>query len=314
MNYFLKESSERSDVKNHFKHVFNTKPFQLYEFEGYTIKNGSVSLILDKYRIIRENYSKKTMQDFLNDFKNYIGEETLNNKFKFSKRIKVDWWVIFYMEEDEKNKLFSYIVINLTKIISNDYKPLDEKKHIELFKKKDTLKDLSDLLSKYRSYKMTSGFIQQDLPLFDRVLRKDYTPWPGNLDGLLFYQSTPIYLVEFQKTKNNVENHNNNDYIYVGKELRSFKNNGYLINEKGQKVSRKPDNYRWLVLKNFSESTNINILNIVWNAESKKVVLKKIKSIDLTVNGCLGEKKIIWGDYLVTTAANKNEIQDFLLT
>lgn len=314
MNYFSKESSERSDKKNHFKHIFNQDKFTIYEFEGYTIKNNAVSLILDKYKIIKENYTvKKNIQEFLDDFKDYIGEEPLINKFKFSKKINVDWHVMFYKEEDKNERLFSYVMINLTKIIENGYRPLKEKKHFLLWKKNSTLKSFSDLLSRYRSYVMTSNFIQQDLPLFDTVLREDYTPWPGNLDGLLFYKSKPLYLVEFQKTKDDVKDHDNNNYIFVGEEKFVRQGNSYIYNEQGQKVKKKSDNYRWLVLKNFSESTNINILTVVWKENCKQVVLKKINKIDLTRHGNEGEKKIIWGNYLQTTEENKTEIQNFLL-
>lgn len=311
MNYFIKESSERSDEKNHFKQFFNVDGFQLYEFEGYTIKDGAVSLLLDKYKIIKENSPPKKINFFLNDFKNYLGEETLQNKFQFSKRIKVDWYVTFYAEEDKENKFFSYIIINLTKIIENRFIPL--KSHLILNKKNTTLAAFDQFLSDYRSYSMKAGYIQQDLPLFDRVLRENYNPWPGNLDGLLFYQGNPVYLIEFQKTKYAVEDHDNNAYIFVGDEKFQQKGNSFLINEKGRRVLKKSDSYRWLVLKNFSDTTNINILTVVWNENSEKVVLKKIQMIDLTKNLYANEKKIVWGEFLVATIENKKEIHDFLL-
>lgn len=276
------ETSERSDSVNHVRKILDrSTEFKFIDFEGYTVKNKKVTLLLDRAKYVLKpsssnKYTPKDIYTYLcNKFQN-----TIDIKKHFAEKINVPWYFVIYGENETS------IVLDM----------LNEGEKIHQFR---NFKELAEWTKEYRQYIMKSKFEEADqLPIIDKKMREIQIPWPGNLDKALCKDNNVIALIEYQKTKKDkVRDHDNNKYFQntYKKEIKNGQTN--------YSISRKGDEFRWKVLDEFSQQANLPIIVIVWSESEEVVGVKIIQEIKYTQwpsysnpNPDNSDKGIIWGD------------------
>ncbi len=238
------ETSERSTQYNWVKKILQEQGYLLAEFEGYTILENKVSLLLDRARFNGESKVWE-LPDLINKLVGYYSSDIFSTKQKFSIRLSAPWFFICY-ELDPPH----IVVLDL-----NPNNPV-------IIKVFNNFKVFSDWLSDFRSLVMKSAYQESGLPEFDKILRKMGHPWPGNLDCLLGHpQSKKIAIVEFQNTsKYSVLKHCNNDW--------------FLPTE-----SRKGDEQRWKVLDIIRIQAKFPLIIVVWSRKEKNIKVKVVKEV-----------------------------------
>ncbi|WP_148311187.1 hypothetical protein [Dehalococcoides mccartyi] len=214
----------------------------LLSFEGYTVKNSSVSLLLDRglfnkgIKGIDCNELFKTL-DSLSSFK-------LQAKVRFAKQLNCPYLFYCYSYIDE-----DCILVELKATAAR------------LLASFETYKAFADWNSKYRDLSMTSRYEESGLPRLDLELRKLHSPWPGNLDYVLIKDEKPRALIEFQRTiKTSVKSHCNNTW---------FLPTAY----------RKGDVNRWRAIDIIRKQSGLPLFIIVWSADERVVKLKLVDKI-----------------------------------
>lgn len=253
---FIYETSERSNSINQVQKLLdNSEVLFFIDFEGYTVKDEKISLLLDRAKYIGD---KKTNNlELYRYILNQIGKQFVIKK-EFAKSLQVPWYFIVYTEKGYS------IVIDM----------LNEGEEIAKF---DSFEKFGNWTLQFRQYRMRSRYEESGLPEIDIKLREVGTPWPGNLDKALCIDGKVVALIEYQKTsKSSVRKHDNNNFFA----------NSYTFNEKENKfvISRKGDEYRWKVLHEFSLQSQLPILVIVWSEVENTVGLKIINDITYTKN------------------------------
>jgi hypothetical protein len=123
-------------------------------------------------------------------------------------------------------------------------------------------------------------------------MRENKKPWPGNVDGILFYNNTIVAVIEFQTTnKQSVKDHDNNDWWFP-----KYDKDG---NEK-----RKGDKERWKSIYINSKSLNLPIIVGVWNKKEEEYCIKLIKDFNFETEKApfiFWEKKEIANDENIST-------------
>lgn len=249
------ESSERSDEVNEVRKILDkSKEFKFIDFEGYTVKNKKVSLLLDRAKFVsKEKTTKKDIYDYICGL---FGED-IEIKTRLAKKLDVPWYFVVYGENETS------IVLDM----------LDEGRRVYEF---SNFKELAKWTVDYRGYVMKSDFEEDGLPTIDIKMRSIGIPWPGNLDKALSKDGDVVALIEYQKTNSEistVRQHDNNRYF----------RNTYQANNRGEyKFARIGDENRWKVLHEFANQAGLPILVIVWSETEKEVGLKLIKDIVYT--------------------------------
>lgn len=257
-----RESSERSDSCNSLKKaILSNKNFEIISFEGSPSKNGKLTALFDKFAvdISFKGISPANLGDYLtNDFiKNCDFSREISLKKKISDSSSIRWIIVFH-DSEERSVLIEYL-----------------NKDWEFKKAFVNATDFSDWL--YNNYSETrvniSKFQENGLPEYDCKMRANGKPWPGNIDGILFYKEVPISIIEFQTTnKQTVQLHDNNDWWEP-------------------KNGRKGDKNRWISVKTNSESLGLPILVGVWSRKEDVFGIKKIQEFNLDEDA---KKHIIW--------------------
>lgn len=236
------ETSERGDKLNWVKDIIANSELGLLAFEGYTVKNSKVSLILDR-GFIEGDVQSIDEAILHNTLLNTPGFELLA-KIEFAEKLQCPYVFYAYNYSSEKSALF-----HLTKGVSKKVKDFT------------TLKEFADWTKKYRDLVMSSAYEESGLPELDKEMRKLGTPWPGNLDYALLKDGKPTALIEFQRTaKASVKSHCNNKW---------FLSSGY----------RKGDVNRWLAIDIIRIQSGLPLLVMVWSSNEKDIKLKLVEKI-----------------------------------
>lgn len=236
------ETSERGDTLNWVKDAIARSELGLLAFEGYTVKESKVSLLLDR-GCIEGDVQNIDEEILYNTLLNTSGFELLA-KIEFAEKLQCPYVFYAYNYLSEKSALF-----HLTK---------DGSKKVKEF---TTLKEFADWTKQYRDLVMSSAYEESGLPDLDKAMRKLGTPWPGNLDYALLKDGKPTALIEFQRTaKASVKTHCNNKW---------FLPSGY----------RKGDVNRWLAIDIIRIQSGLPLLVIVWSSNEKDIKLKSVEKI-----------------------------------
>jgi len=241
-----KETSEKSSRINKLIPLFAKNNYIIIEFEGYTIKNNKISLLLDKYYVEELNSKYKLTQELLDKIIEIEGKEVWEEKVNLSKQANVPYNIVLY----------SYPIINIF-----IYEVVD-KNQIKLIHIFNSLESFGKWCFTFRDLQMTSRYEEEGLPKFDQDLRKIGKSWPGNLDCVLYKKEEGIKaIVEFQTTiKTEVAKHSNNKYFLATPQ-------------------RKGDEQRWFVLDIVRKHFNKSLIIIVWSPAENIVKLKKVSEI-----------------------------------
>lgn len=268
------ETSERSDQINWVKEYITGEGFKTIAFEGYTVKNNKVSLLLDRFAFeYREK--KHSLEEIYQLIRNFMKDD-YDYKIKFSKQMDIQWYILCYQYPNK-----SILV-----------KP--ERNKVSIIKKFNNFEEFGEWTYQYRDLCMKSKYEEDGLPDIDKVLRRNKTPWPGNLDGLLIYKGECVILIEYQRTvKKSVKDHCNNQYFY------------------NPNSKRKDDVNRWKVAEIISKSTQLPILILVWSEKEEEIKFKLIEKI--VYPGDKSEDKIGL-HYYFDDLVKKNDIKRNLTT
>lgn len=247
---FVPETSERSWRSNWLRKSLGQSGFLLTGFEGYTILNNQVSLLLDRARAIGPERIWH-FDDLTNDIRSFLGDPNYQLKLRFADRLGVPYYFVVYSYDDEESNIEQIIVLDVRK------QPVDL---VSVFSE---VRNFAKWLQQFRSLSMTSAYQESGLPVFDQELRRLGSPWPGNLDGLLScpHKQLPLALVEFQTT------------IKVG--VREHCNNKWFL----PKGRRKGDEQRWKVLDIIRLQAGLPLFIFVWSPSEKEVKVKVVERI-----------------------------------
>lgn len=236
------ETSERGDTLNWVKNAILDSGLELLAFEGYTVKDSKVSILLD--RGCFETTINKINGDELFQTLLSMNHFQLLAKIKFSEKIKCPYIFYAYTYLDEKSAIFYFTEGTAKKI-----------------KTFESLKEFATWTMNYRDLVMSSAYEESGLPQIDIAMRKLRMPWPGNLDYALLKDQKPTALIEFQRTiKASVQDHCNNTW---------FLPTG----------TRKGDVNRWLAIDIIRKQVDLPLLIIVWSSNEKNIKLKLLEKI-----------------------------------
>jgi len=278
------ETSERSRLNNWVRKGLEAEGrMVVLEYEGFTVKNERISLLLD--RSLFRGQKRKWTLDGLHEF---LRERIPNYDLKclFASKLKVPWYFVAYMY-DALGKTGPIYVFEL---LPSGATVMDT-----ALKFNDALR-FANWLDEFRSLRMSSPYEESGLPQFDRELRSLGKPWPGNLDGVLFCpDGKPLFVVEFQTT-NKVP-------------VREHCNNKWFIGQ----GKRKGDEQRWFVVDLVRQQARLPLLILVWSPKEKVVKAKVVKEIvySWSWDRFSGKKPGLYYSY--KEVMNLNELINWLL-
>ena len=199
---FRKETSERSDSLNWTKELLSKNTdFYFDSIEGCSQnKDNVVTHLFERMRVDFDSSSKGTLLEVLSGIIVQERREPLQRKINFCRAFGLNLSYVLYCDETEKVYLF-------------ELSSIDDIQFKQLF---ESYAQFSDWIGTIKGWISTKPFREnQDLPYFDKVLRKAGTAWPTNIDCFVSdAQSEAIGIIEFQNTKNvSVEKHSNNDFF-----------------------------------------------------------------------------------------------------
>lgn len=255
----IRETSERSRSYNKAEIAINKiAEFIHIEFEGISTKNNTVTCLLDRglIDVPIDKYINERL--YIEELKH--SEPHFEAKIEIAKKLNVPWLFVVYNYSEKKCKAMD-LVGKRVYSFSNFFE------FGNWFSINYT--DNTSIFSKYE---------ESGLPQFDSELRKNGTPWPGNIDAVLIDIITgDIYCVaEYQNTsKYSIRLHDNNNFLKAS-------------------IYRKGDNKRWMVQYVFAKGINTKNVVFVWSLSEDEIAVKKIKSFDIDSNGLVS--KINWGN------------------
>lgn len=240
----LKETAEVSSELNWVQHALAEAGFHIAGLEGYTIKDGRVSLLLDRRKVadpaMLTNLALYEVAAAI-----WAEEPYFRAKRLLAKLLGVDYFYVLYT--NDKARVFPTTLGTVTTpsgvAIPTGNMPFS---------------GFIGLLDEYRDLSMTKPFAEaRHLPALDQALRAAGRPWPGNLDGLLVSSlgQEPRALIEFQTTNlASVRDHSNNRFIVSG-----------------------ADAHRFEPLLTMANQSGLPVLIIVWSPNDKDLV--KVKQV-----------------------------------
>ena len=259
----IRETIERSRSYNKAEIAIHKIPeFIHLEFEGISTKSNKLTCLLDRGLIDTHLDSYFSSGKVYTDLKE--NEPSLDIKIQIAKRLRIPYLFVVYNYSESKCKVLD--------VCSQKVYPFNSFAAFgDWFSENFT--DNSRAFSRYQ---------ESGLPKIDYELRKNGTPWPGNIDDVLIDKKTgDIYCVaEYQNTsKCSIRLHDNNDYLKASR-------------------YRKGDNKRWMVQYVFANGLGTKNVVFVWSTSENEIGVKRINSFNLDRHGLVW--KINWGkaDYI----------------
>lgn len=236
------ESSERSASSNWVRDELLKTGFALTSFEGYTIKDEKVSLLLDRGLFVGTP-TQYTPQNLFSKLRYEFGA-SYDIKLSFTGRLGIPWYFLCYQYTPRKVFLLEFGATGCSLVRSFTDFP-----------------EFGKWMRSYRDMKMLSPYEESGLPEIDRILRRVGTPWPGNLDALLSRNGKLIALAELQNTtRTTVRDHCNNKWFLP-------------------RYGRKGDANRWKALDVIRLHANLPLIIIVWSRKESTVKFKIVEDI-----------------------------------
>jgi hypothetical protein len=246
---FRKESSERSDAQNWAKSMLARETDLFFEsIEGCNQnKDNVVTHLFERMRVDYEEFPKSTLSSILEQIVSQEGKDSLQRKINFCKCFGLNLSYVLYCDEIESVYLFEFESIDV----------------IQFKESFDSYFKFSEWIGRIKGWKSGKPFREnQDLPYFDKVLRKAGTAWPTNIDCFVCdAQSKPIGIIEFQNAKNtSVESHCNNDFFLC-------------------KFIKSNDIRRWFSQEILRVQSGLRLFVITWSQNEEGYKLKEIEMI-----------------------------------
>ncbi len=257
---FRKESSERSDAENWSKQLLISESQYHYEsIEGCNQNTeNSVTHLIERARVsIREG--KSTKSEIIRNIIRLEGEQSLLRKINFSKAFNIPLSYALYCDENENVFLFNFF-------------SLEKIEFVQQFK---SYLEFSNWIATIKGWVSSKPFREkEDLPYFDKELRKHKTAWPTNIDCFVSDENNePIAIIEFQNARDTgVLEHCNNDHFQC--KLSFTKSGAY-----GPYVVYSDDIRRWTSQEILRVQSGLRLFIITWSQSSNDYQLKELDSL-----------------------------------
>lgn len=255
---FRKESSERSDSQNWAKELLmNIEGIHLESIEGCNQNaDNTVTHLIERARIDIEPGEKAKKQDVIDAIIQLEGEARLQRKINFANCFDTPLYYALYCDEAEK--------VYLIRI-----KSLTE---IEPYKTFQTYTAFSNWIQGIKGWISRKKFREiDDLPYFDKALRKAGCAWPTNIDCFITNDNNePIAILEFQNAKNTrVKEHCNNDFFLC--KMSSINSYGY--------PQYHDDIRRWVSQEILRVQSGLRYFIITWSQNEEDYILKELELV-----------------------------------
>lgn len=260
---FRKESSERSDSVNWVKKLLENKTKYGYEsIEGCNQNvDNVVTNLFERARVDMIEGVENSLQEVLEAIIDLESHDSLLRKLNFASSFGLYLNYVLYCNENQKVYLY-------------EIKTTEE---ITLILTFDSYKEFSEWIKIIKGWSSNKSFREiDDLPFFDKELRKAGTAWPTNID--CFVSSTenkPLAIIEFQNAgRTGVLIHSNNDHFHC---KLSSERNGYY----GPYIVYHDDIRRWTSQEILRVQSGLRLFIITWSADNYDFQLKEIEKITI---------------------------------
>lgn len=256
---YRKETSERSDEANWAKKILIEKTGLFFEsIEGCNENNNNVVTHLMERARVDFTGEIASENEVLQDIINLEGIDSLKRKINFAKAFNCSLTYVLYCAENKH--VWTYCIKDI-----NDCKLINTYNSYEQF---------SRWIAEIKGWNSSKSFREkQDLPEFDKELRKAGCAWPTNIDCFVSNDKfEPLGIIEFQNANlTSVEKHCNNEFLwgkYTGKN-----DYGYTIYYN--------DIRRWLSQEILRVQSNLRLFIITWSESSNDYILKEVEKVTL---------------------------------
>ncbi len=257
---FRKETSERSDSVNWAKSLLSEKSgYFLESIEGCNQNaHNVVTNLIERARVDFDATRPSKKNEIISAIIALEGRGNLERKINFARCFGLPVTYALYCDENQNVYLFQ----------------IKSLEHIELIEHFKSYNEFAQWIAKVKGWKSTKPFReQQDLPFFDRELRKAGTPWPTNIDCFICdNKNRPIAILEFQNAKNtSVAQHCNNDYFLCKMSK---------IDPKGRVIFH-DDIRRWTSQEILRVQSQLRLFIITWSQSEDDIILKEVEKISI---------------------------------
>lgn len=257
---FRKESSERSDSDNWSKSILQENtPYYFDSIEGCNQNTANeVTHLIERARVTAID-GKSTKQEIIDSIIELEGREVLQRKINFANCFNIQLSYVLYCDENENVFLFDFISLENVKFI----------KHYKSYL------EFANWIAEIKGWFSKKVFREiDDLPYFDKQLRKHKTPWPTNIDCFVSdSKNNPIAIIEYQNAEDTgVLEHCNNDYFQC--KISFTKNGNY-----GPYTVYSDDIRRWTSQEILRVQSALKLIIITWSQNSSDFQIKEIESV-----------------------------------
>ena len=250
-----KETSERSDASNWAKKaLIENTHYYSDSIEGCNENSSdTVTMLMERARVDGDERNETTDMTF-RKIKSLEGD-CLIRKINFSLRFGLN--LSYFLYNDELEKVWMYEISSLS-----------ECKFIRKF---ESYKEFSEWIQKKKGWKSNKSYREkQDLPFFDRALRRYGCAWPTNIDCFISdLNNNSVGILEFQNAKKTkVKEHCNNKHFLC--EIKTIRDGNVYFSD---------DIRRWLSQEILRVQSGLRLFVITWSQNEPDFILKEIESI-----------------------------------
>ena len=255
---FRKETSERSDTTNWAKQcLIRNTPYHYEGIEGCNENNNNVvTHLLERARVNYDGRNDMPIADVLSEIVKLETVPVLIRKINFAKAFGLNLSYVLYCDETQGVWLY-------------EFDSIDSLIFVQYF---SSYKDFSNWIASIKGWKSSKPFREiDDLPLFDKILRKEGCAWPTNIDCFVSDENNqPIAVLEFQNANTiSVKEHCNNEYFLC---KQTYTNKwGY--------IAYHDDIRRWVSQEILRVQSGLRLFVITWEVGSVDFVLKEVEII-----------------------------------
>lgn len=254
---YRKETSERSDASNWAKKILAEQTELFFDaIEGCNENTANVATHMMERARVDMAPGVSTQQEVLEAIINLEGRDALQRKINFAKAFHLPLTYVLYCDENEA--VFVYTI-----------KSLMEVDHTASY---DSYQKFSNWIQSIKGWRSTKPFRErEDLPYFDKALRKAGCAWPTNIDCFISDKDfNPIGILEFQNARNTeVLKHCNNEF-FLGKFVR-YNKWGYPNYDN--------DIRRWQSQEILRVQSGLRLFIVTWSQQSDDYILKEVDII-----------------------------------
>lgn len=250
---YRKETSERSDTLNWVKEVLEKDtPYFYASIEGCNQNTENVVTHLIERARVDAVEGRTQKSDVLQQITALEGADNLQRKINFAALFGLPLSYVLYC--DEKEHVFLFYIHHIEKL--------------EFVKHYTTYKSFADWIAEIKGWTSSKPFRErQDLPYFDKQLRRHKTPWPTNIDCFFTdKQNRPIGIIEYQNAKKtSVLKHSNNDHFQCKLSYTS-----------GTYTKYSDDIRRWTSQEILRVQSGLRLFIITWSQTEDDVQIKEL--------------------------------------